>query len=533
MKKKQITIEDLGYQLTGLSGEQKTFVEKNAEMVCAVVNKAMEGMLTSDEVEEKFETINDQLKDYIELKTQNTDLCTQVKALSESLEKMKKKGIQFDLDAFRQKFDEIFSSDRWEGFVNGRKDSTGLFNGLALKELVAVSMTDNYQGDVLVSRQEQSPVVRDLAKTLHIRDIIPVLPGDPANTNIVWPLIYWMDRNARFVSENGALPKSSFKIKEESTSVTRLGTQIDLSRRMLKSRAYVMAYVISMLPEAVYMAEDWSILFGNGSGNNLKGITAYDGVVAIEKLISEAVVEGDVKSIKSIEPYGTNSVVVTFVQAYDLIKDGMTITLSGCTNTALNASHALVKLNDQQVLIKNVSINAVDTAAPTTGKFTVNMSGYKNIEFPNSEDVIRTGAAVMSFGQYRPRAIVLNPATVNMIESEKDSIGRPLGLIKNVNGVKTTAGLPIIEFPGIAPGEYLMGDFKNGAALIDYTNLGIEFADDVTYKSQNMVAALAAEEIILQVRMPFAFSHGKLEALREAITKPAPVVDKDDETKQS
>lgn len=527
MKKKQITIEDLGYQLTGLSDEQKTFVEKNAEMMCAVFNKATEGMLSPEEVEEKFKIINDQLKDYDEIKTQNDELCTQVKALSASLEKMKQKGIHFDCDAFRQKFDEIFNSDRWESFISGRKDSTGLFSGLALKELAVVSMTNNYEGDVLVTRQEQNPVIRDLAKTLHLRDIIPVLPGDPENTSITWPIIFWMDRNARFLSENGALPKSSFKIKEESTHVTRLGTQIDLSRRMIKSRAYVMAYVISMLPEAVYMAEDWNILFGSGSGNNLKGITAYDGVVAVEKLISEAVVEGDVKSIKSIEPYDTNSVVVTFVQAYDLIKDGMTITLSGCTNTSLNASHALVKMNDQQVLIKNVSIEAADTAAPTTGKFTVNMAGYKNIESPNSEDVIRTGAAVMAFGQYRPRAIVLNPATVNMIEAEKDSIGRPLGLVKIANGIKTIAGLPIIEYPGIAPGEYLMGDFVNGAALIDYTNLSIEFADDVEYKSQNMVAALAAEEVILQVRMPFAFSHGKLEALREAITKPVPVVEEE------
>lgn len=522
--KKEITVKDLGYEVKGLNDEQKLFVEKNAEMVCAIVNAALKGVLDEDELEGKFNEVNEKLKDYDNIKKQNDELFEQVRKLSESHDKLKQKGIQFNSEAFVQKFNEIFDSERWEGFINGRKDTTGKFDGFALKELAAVSMTNNYEGEVLVTRQEQNPVVQNLAKVLHLRDILPVLPGDPQTTNITWPVVYWLDRNARFLTENGALPKSSFKIKEVSTSVTRLGTQIDLSKRMLKSRAYVMALVMNLLPEAVYMAEDWNILFGDGSGNNLPGIITYQGVTSIEKLISEAIVSGDVKSIESIVPYNNNKdAVITFADSYDHIKDGMTITLSGCTNTSLNKSHGIVKMNDRQVLIKDVNITAADTAAPTAGKFTVNMSGFKNIEEPNSEDIIRTGAAVMTIGQYRPRAVVLNPAAVNMMESEKDSIGRPLGLVKLNNGVKTIAGLPIIEYSGIDAGDYFMGDFVNGAALIDYSNLSIEFADDVTYKSQNMVAALASEEVILQVRMPFAFAHGKLSALKDAITKPAPV----------
>lgn len=517
---KKITVKDLGYEVKGLNDEQRMFVEKNAEMVCAIVNAALEGTLDKEDVEAKFKSLNDQFADYPEIKKQNDELCKQVKSLGESIEKMKQKGIGFNTDAFNKKFNEIFESDRWEGFISGRKDTTGKFDGFAIKELVAVSMTNNYEGEVLVTRQDQNPVVRDLAKTLHLRDIMTVLPGDPAHTSVTWPIIYHLDRNARFVTENGALPKSSFKVKEVSTSVTRLGTQIDLSKRMLKSRAYVMSFVMNLLPEAVYMAEDWNILFGSGTGNDLPGIISYQGVESVEKIIADAIVKGDAKSIESIEPYNNNQdAVITFVEPYDLIQDGMTITLAGCTNAALNASHQIIKMNDRQILVRGVAITEADEAAPTAGTFTVNMAGFKNVEDPNSEDVIRTGVAVMTIGQYRPRAIVLNPATVNMIESEKDSIGRSLGLVKVANGVKMIAGLPIIEYPGIAAGEYFMGDFVNGACLIDYTNLGIEFADDVQYKSQNMVAALASEELILQVRMPFAFSRGKLEALKAAITK--------------
>lgn len=515
----KITFKDLGYNVEGLDEKQKSFVEKNGEMVCAIINKAMDGMLSKEEVEKQFKSVNDKMADYEEIKKQNEDLCATVKNLGEVIDKMKQKGVAFNREAFTKKFDDMFNSDRFEAFVNGRKDTTGKFDGFSLKELAIVSMTDNYEGEVLITRQDNRPVVQDYVKPLHLRDIIPSVPGDPNFLSITWPIIYDLDRNARFLSENGALPKSSFKIKEVTTSVTRLGTSIDLSKRMLKSRAYVMSFVMQLLPEAIRQAEDWNILFGDGTNNSLPGIISYQGISAVEKIISEAIVKGVAGDIVSIKPYNNNKdAVIEFSKAFDLIQDGMTIILEGCTNSSLNAPHGVIKMNDRQILVRDVNITADDTNA-ASATFAVNMAGFKNILTPNSEDVIRTAAAVMTIAQYRPKAIVLNPATVNMIESEKDTIGRNLGLVKIVNGVKTIAGLPIVEYSGISAGEYFLGDFTNGCLLVDYTNLSIELADDVQYKSMNLVAALAAEEVILQVRMPFAFAYGKLEAVKEAITK--------------
>lgn len=521
----KITTKDLGYQLEGLSDEQKKFVEKNAEIVVSIVNKALEGTMSKEDldnaVSKALEENSKKFSEYEAIKSQNEELLEKVKGLGDSFEKMKQKGVSFNSEAFMEKFNELYDSERFRGYVEGKKDASGSFDGFTLKEIVAVSMTDNYEGTQLITRQDNRPVAQDLNKTLHLRDLIPVIPGDPAFLSITWPIIYDLDRNARFLTENGALPKSSFKVKEHTTSVTRLGTQIDLSKRMLKSRAYVMAVVLQMLPEAIYNAEDWNILFGDGQGTNLPGIISYKdhGIRAVEDIINEAIVSGEAGSILSITPTNDNTdAIVEFTKAYELIKDGMTITLSGCTNSSLNASHAVVKMNDRQVLLRGVKITAEDTQA-AEATFTVNMAGFKNIQTPNSEDVIRTAAVVMTIGQYRPRAIVLHPATVNMMESEKDTIGRPLGLVKVVNGVKTIAGLPIVEYSGISYDEYFLGDFYQGCTLVEYSNLSLEFADDVLYKSKNMVAGLAAEELILQVRMPFAFSYGKLDKVREAITR--------------
>lgn len=520
----KLTVKDLGLRLEGLGEEQRVFAEKIAEMTTSAVNKGLEGAISKEDLEAEIEKAlqenNEKFSDYEEIKNQNVELLEKVKNLGGAFEKLKQKGVAFSCEAFAKKFDEMYNSERFQKYVDGHKDASGKFD-FNLKELVAVSMTNNYEGEVLVTRQDNRPVVEDINKTLHMRDIIPVIPGDPASLSIAWPVAYDFDRNARFLTENGALPKSSFKVKELNTGVTRLGTQIDLSKRMLKSRAYVMSLVLTMLPEAIYMAEDASILFGNGTNNQLPGILSYKeyGISSVEKLLGDAVVSGEAGSIESIEPCNDNKdAVVTFTKAYDHIKSGMTLILSGCTNESLNKPLGLVKMNDRQILVKGVNITANDTNAESA-TFKVNMAGFKNILTPNSEDVIRTAATVMTIGQYRPSAVVLNYADVNMMQSEKDTLGRSLDLVKIVNGVKTIAGLPILETGDINPGEYVLGDFRTACTLVEYTKLSLEFADDVNYKSMNMVACLAQEELILQVRMPFAFAYGNLDELRQAITK--------------
>ena len=74
--------------------------------------------------------------------------------------------------------------------------------------------------------------------------------------------------------------------------------------------------------------------------------------------------------------------------------------------------------------------------------FTVNESAFKSIEEPNSRDVVKTAFAVMTYAQYSPNAIILNPMTVNAMESEKDTTGRDLGIVEMRGGVKYIAGRP-------------------------------------------------------------------------------------------
>jgi hypothetical protein len=84
-----------------------------------------------------------------------------------------------------------------------------------------------------------------------------------------------------------------------------------------------------MLPEAVWMAEDWNILFGDGNGENLLGIVNHTGVASVEAIISSAIVTGGAGSVKAVAGQNDNKdTIIEFANPQDLIIDGMTITFA-------------------------------------------------------------------------------------------------------------------------------------------------------------------------------------------------------------
>lgn len=524
--------EIFGVKTANLPDEQRTFINAMVGAFTDAINKSNEGSLTDDQLTEKLTQFGEQMKaaklpELDELRKENANLVKQVKAMGENIDKLTKKGVSLStINKFEEKLNEMFETEKFQDFASGKTRKSGQFEGFSLKEADAapVSMTNNYEGDLLITQQQNRVVSPIARKPLHMREIITVLTGDPSNTNLAFAQCDWMDRNARYVSENGRLPKSSVKFSEKNYSTKRLGTYIPLSKRMLKSRVYVRSWVLAMLPQAVRNAEDWNILFGDGDGDNLLGIANHKGVMGVEKIISDAIVEGIAGSVKSITPYNNKQdTIIEFTNPQPMILDGMQITIENASaSSGLNKTHSIVKMNDRQILLVGVPLSdeeAAATVAAVTWK--VNNGAFKSIEAPNSEDVVNTAFAVMTYGEYFPNAIVLNPITVNAIMSEKDALGRKLDIITVVNGIKHIASRPIIEYSGIQPGKYLLGDFSPEAcAIVDYTSMTLEWASDVEYILSNQVALIAQEEVIFPVYQPWAYAYGDLAALKAAITKP-------------
>ena len=151
--------------------------------------------------------------------------------------------------------------------------------------------------------------------------------------------------------------------------------------------------------------------------------------------------------------------------------------------------------------------------------FKVNHGAFKSVESPNSIDALETAVAVMTYAQFAPTVLVLNPITLNSIRTEKATDGNRLEVVKDMNGNPIIAGLRVIPYTGIAPGKYFLGDMQRGAQIIDYTPLTVEWADDVETKLKNQVVLLAQAEMIVPVFCPWAFAYGTISKLKTAITK--------------
>ena len=307
---KKFTVADFGLKTDGLPQDQATFMNNIANMMCNVINKAMEGVISPDDMESRLKSLNEKFNGYDDekfkqLAKDNEELIKTVKGLGETIEKLKSKGIGMEvINKFDEKLNEMLDSDKFKDFAENHTRKTGTFEGFSLKDIV--SMTDNYSGDLLITQQQNRVVSKIANKRVHMRDVLTTLQGDPKYPSLSYAEVYDFDRNARYVTENGMLPESSIKIREHQATTKRLGTYLRISKRMLQSRVYIRSFILKMLPEAVYMAEDWNILFGDGNGENLLGIVNQKGVDSIEKIINESIVTGQAGSVKSVSGYNSN-----------------------------------------------------------------------------------------------------------------------------------------------------------------------------------------------------------------------------------
>ena len=520
--------EDFGYNLDAIQDpEQKKFMESILGAMADIVNKATEGMLTQKDVDTKFDEINGQLKGYDadkfeQLCKDNNELREMLKKSMDVIEKAHKShnGMEV-ISKFDEQLNAMFDSEKFQDFVEGRTRKSGSFDGFSLKDIVSITAngvdTANYTGDNLISQQDHRYFSPWNPAKLHMRDVVNVLQGDPQYPNYTFGQVASVDRNIRYVTENGELPESAFSLKEVTATTARIGTHLKVSRRMLKSRIFLRSWLLAMLPDRIFLAEDWGMLFGDGAGENLKGVANMTGCTPVETIIGSAIVTISAGDVDSFTSYNSGAdTIVTFDDPQPDIMEGMKITFANTGVSAANATFDVIKMNDRQILVKGMAYSASLSTSNTTA--TVRSGAYQSIAYPNSADVINTIFAVMNYAQYSPTAIVLNPITVNTIMAEKDTTGRNLGLVVGNNGVKYIGGVPVIELNSIPVGKYLVGDFANGANLIDYTALSIEFAEDVDTKLKNYVAVIAQEEVIFPVYMPWAFAYGSLADVKTAIT---------------
>ena len=117
----KVTKKDFIGSFDGLNREEKAFMEKNADMMCNIVNKAMEGAMTSDEVEERMKSVVDSLKEENEtLRKSLKETEDIVKNLADEAEKAKSRGVNIaKANAFLDKFEAMMETSKMKALIDG------------------------------------------------------------------------------------------------------------------------------------------------------------------------------------------------------------------------------------------------------------------------------------------------------------------------------------------------------------------------------------------------------------------------------
>jgi hypothetical protein len=412
------------------------------------------------------------------------------------------------VNAFASKEFQDFESRGFKGASN-KMYLDQAAGKIELKEMTTKATVDTSSHTGVVMISEISDIVRDDVPTRmsHVRDIINVGMTDQAQVvaGQVYDFTDALTLGAIMLAENGEAPESVFKSKENTWTLKRIANSMRLSKREIKVNGlqWVIDKVMAKLPDALLFVEDVQLLFGDGVGNNVKGLAneaqAFD-------LANNAYVG---TSFASVATYNAGAqILVTFAAAHNL-KNGDNLTIADATETTYNATHESVEvINATQVIVDVAYIAEADTSAWTgysTSPFYLSIDGAQEV------DVLAVSDAILEAGEYSVSGHIIHPSMATKMGLLKNTQNDYLNISKDGNGKVTGVnGKPIITTTAMPFGKFISGDFtRNGLELKEFTPLNLQFVEDVESVKKNEIVVVIEEEIIFPVYNPYWFIYGK------------------------
>lgn len=535
------------------TAKNKAFIDDAIAKVHAEMDEKLKKTLSSDELEkvksdfeeglkgldtkalasyvETIEALKKESKDALELAKEVKEIARkqglEIKSqLENKIPEVRRKASR--VDQLNQLIVQGLASDEFKAFqgrgFNGASNKMFLdqvdgkieLKDVATKATVAVS-TD-HTSSVMIS--EVSDIVRDDTPTRmeHVRDIINVSMTDQAQivAGQVYDYTDALTLGAVMLAENGQAPESVFKSKENTWGVKRIANSMRISKREIRTNGlqWVIDKVLSKLPDATLFVEDVQLLFGDGAGNNVEGLTKS---AQAFNLAPNTYTAGAIASVATYN--GGTQALITFAAAHN-IKNGDNLTIANATETSYNATHTSVEvINGTQVIIDLAYVAEADTSA-WTGSSTSPF--YQSIDAAQEYDVLAVSDANLEAGEYACTGHIVHPSQATQMGLLKDTQGNYLNISKDSNGKITGVnGKPVVQTAAMPFGKFLSGDFsRNGVELKEFTPLNIQFVEDVESVQKNEIVVVIEEEIIFPVYNPYWFTFGKFSTAKTQLETP-------------
>ena len=381
-----------------------------------------------------------------------------------------------------------------------------------------VDITSDYTGGTIVITERSGNIIDTPNRVTNVRDIISTTTTD--QPNIVGQEVYsWSDAltgSADVLAENGAAGEASFKIKENTWGIKRIAAFTDLSKRMLKSNGtrWISNHLANVLPMKLKFKEDFELLYGDGSGDHVTGLSINAQAVAFG---------GNTYIATSFASHATwnsgTQTLITFAAAHSL-HNGDTLTLANTTGTTYDGAHANIKVaSATQIVIDQAYTADINVAANWTG--TSANPFADSIDNAQEYDVLIATMGNVMYQNRKINGFIMNPVDVAKIELLKGTDAHYVGIGRDGSGILRVNGLPVVETTAVAAGEFFAGVFDADVVeLAEFTQLSLYMTTDVTYAKANKVAIIIEEEIIFPIFEPLAIFYGNFATAIAALETP-------------
>ena len=196
-----------------------------------------------------------------------------------------------------------------------------------------------------------------------------------------------------------------------------------------------------------------------------------------------------------------------------MLNNGDTITFAATTGTTYDGAHVAKVISPTQFIIEEGYV-AGATAAWT---YTVNNTFKDSITAAQQIDVLKVASSVVNVQQYRNTGFVLNPEDATKIELLKGTTNHYIDIGKLESGVLTIGGVPVVQTTAMPAGYFMCGDWSMAAALFQFTDLTLEFAESTAEKKNNTVVAIIQEEVLFPIYNKYMFIGGDFTSAIAAI----------------
>lgn len=548
-------VKDLSPEQLGAytAAKNENFVNAAIEKVNAGIDEKLKGFLKPDELEkvksdfaeslkgldtealskytETIEALKKEAKDAHELAKEVKEIARkqglEIKSnLENKIPQVRKAASRKDqlkaliVNALCSKEFESFKSRGFTGASNKMYLDQTKDGKIELKdtETKATVSTSSHTGTVMIS--EVSDIVRDDTPTRmsHIRDIINVGMTDQAQVvaGQVYDYTDALTLGAVMLAENGEAPESVFKSKENTWSVKRIANSMRISKREIRVNGlqWVIDKVLSKLPDSTLYVEDVQLLFGDGQGNNVEGLTKAAQAFNLAGITYTA------GAISSVATYDSgDQALITFAAAHGL-KNGDNLTIADATEATYNATHKSIEvINATQVVIDLTYVAEADTSA-WTGSATNPF--YQSIDGAQEFDVLAVSDANLEAGEFVCQGHICHPSQGTQMGLLKDTQENYLNIPKDGTGrIANVNGKPVVYTTAMPFGKFLSGDFsRNGCELKEFTPLNIQFVEDVESVKKNQIVVVIEEEIIFPIYNPYWFTYGKFSTAKTQLETP-------------